>query len=166
MKTISLVCVLAITGCSKQKTDFSEAKRTTETLTAQGITFTVEIPEGLPKDKHDPLSWSDAREEYDHVPHVFLRINPGELPKTEEAAMREAALRMEDANFVRKEKRPDGWALTDASPDKRIVEASRWVQIGDKVVKCTAAQVGDGELPSYDKTKAMLEAICDSVKAK
>jgi hypothetical protein len=73
---------------------------------------------------------------------------------------------MADAHFVRKEKRPDGWAFTDADPDKHRVEASRFAAIGGKVVKCSAAQVGDGELPSYEKTKAMLEAICDSVKAK
>ena len=165
-RVILLSCLAALASCSKTKTDYSEVKRVTETVTQDGVTYTIDIPEGLPKDDRNPGDWSNAKEEYDHVPHVFTHVSES-MPDDEESAKYAVALKVSEANFVRLQKRPDGgWALTDADKDKHRVEASTFTKVGAKVVTCTAAQVTEGELPSYEKTKAMLEAICDSVKAK
>lgn len=162
-----ILLVISLVGCGGQPKDWSGKKLVTETVTADGVTFTIDVPEGLPKSKHDAGDWTDAREEYDHIPKIFTSVRPADsMPKDEDAAMHDAALRVADAHFIRKDKRPDGWALTDANPDKHRIEAWSIKKAGDKMIQCTAVQVMDGELPSYDKTKAMLEAICDSVKPK
>ena len=169
MKAIPLVCFLAAAGCSKSappKTDWSDTKRNTESLTAAGVTYTIEIPEGLPKAERDPSSWSSGSDLYDGVPRVITRISALAMPISEEAAMQETTLDPKTATFTRKEQRADGWALTVVEPDRSNIGVVRLAVIGGKVVKCAAAQISRGELPSYDKTKAMLEAICDSMKAK
>ena len=167
MKRVILMACLAVPSCSKTKTDYSEVKRNVETVTQGGISSTIEIPEGLPKDDRNPGDWSNAKEEYDHVPHVFTNVSES-MPDDLESAKYSVALKLSEATFVRAEKRPDGgYALTDAAPDKHRVEASTFTKVGAKVVKCSAVQnTAGGELPSYEKTKAMLEAICNSVKAK
>jgi hypothetical protein len=165
-RLILLSCLAAVASCSK-KTDYSEVKRNVETVTEDGVTYTIEIPDGLPKDDRNVGDWSNAKEEYDHVPHVFTHVSDA-MPDDLESAKYSVALKVSEATFVRAEKRPDGgYALTDAAPDKSRVEASTFTKVGAKVVKCSAVQNTDGgELPSYEKTKAMLEAICNSVKAK
>jgi hypothetical protein len=67
---------------------------------------------------------------------------------------------------VRGDARPNGWAVTYAEPDKSRIEAVTYRQVNDETyIKCKAFQdTGAGELPSYDKTRAMLENICDSLK--
>lgn len=160
-----LFVALVLAGCSK-KADYTSAKLVTETVTAEGATYTVDIPEGLPKDKHDAGNWTDAREEYDHTPKVFTGVYPLDMPTELEAAKKETALSPDKGTFVRAEQKPDGWVVTVASDDKHRLEASSLKKVGGKIIKCHAIQVGDGELPSYDKTKAMLETICDSIKAK
>lgn len=162
-----LALVVALVGCGGKPKDWTGKPIKTETVTTDGVTFTIGVPEGLPKDDRDPGDWTDARVEYDEVPKIFTSIRSADaMPATEDAAMHDAALRVSDAHFIRKEKRPNGWALTDANPDKHRIEAWTVTKAGDKMIECTAVQVTDGELPSYDKTKAMLEAICDSVKPK
>jgi hypothetical protein len=161
-----LLLVLAVIGCGKSDADWTSKKLVAQTVELEGVSFSIDIPEGLPKSKRDPGDWSDARVESDHVPKVFTRVYPLDMPATVEDAMGEASLRPKEATFIRKDQRPDGWALTDANPDKHRIEASTLKRLGDKIIKCTAVQVGDGALPSYDKTRAMLEAICDSVRAK
>lgn len=165
MKRVILLVCLA--SCSKTKTDYSDVKRDVETVTKDGVSYTIEIPQGLPKDDRNPGDWSNAKEEYDHVPHVFTNVSES-MPQNEDDVKFSVALKVSEANFVRMQKRPDGgWSVTDADKDKHRVEASSFTKVGAKVVKCSAVQTTDGgELPSYEKTKAMLEAICDSVKAK
>lgn len=165
-RVILMACLLSLPACSKTRTDYSDVKRNVETVTEGGVTYTIEIPEGLPKDDRNPGDWSNAKEEYDHVPHVFTTVSDA-MPDDLESAKFSVALRVSEATFVRAEKRPDGgYALTDAAPDKHRVEAATFTKVGAKVVKCSAVQNTDGELPSYEKTRAMLEAICNSVKAK
>jgi len=161
-----LVVLVAVAGCKKTPSDWSDKKLVTETVKQPEVTYTIDIPEGLPKDDRNVGDWDDAREEYDHVPKVFTHVYPLEMPKTLDEASREASLHPDKASFVRKDQRPDGWAFTDAPADKHRIEAGTLKSVGGKIVKCTAVQVMEGELPSYDKTKAMLEAICDSIKAK
>jgi hypothetical protein len=168
-----LVCAaLVVVGCSKsQDTDWSKKPLKPAEGTAEGfdkdkgLAFTIEVPEGLPRDKRDPGDWSDARVEYDAVPKVFTSVS-GPVKDLDDA-MHSAALRIKDANFVRKETRPDGFALTDVAADKHRVEATTFKKLdAERVLKCTAVQVMEGELPSFEATKAMLEKICDSIKPK
>lgn len=164
MKRILFVAVTLV-GCGK-KADYTDAKPITSTVTTADLTYTVAVPEGLPKDDREPGDWSNAKEEYDHVPKVFTGNYPLEMPTELEAAKKETALSPDKGKFVRAEKRPNGWAVTVATDDKHRLEASTLTKLGAKIVKCHAIQVGDGEIGNFDKTRAMLEAICDSIKAK
>ena len=161
-----LVVLIAVAGCKSVPSDWSDKKPVTQTVKQPELTYSIDIPDGLPKDDRNVGDWSDARVEYDKTPKVFTSVYPLEMPKTLDEASREASLHPDKANFVRKDQRPDGWAFTDAPADKHRIEVSVLKSMGGKIVKCTAVQVMEDELPSYDKTKAMLEAICDSLKAK
>jgi hypothetical protein len=167
MKAQILLAVFAL-GCGGSKSnDYSGKKLVSHDVTVDGVAFSISVPEGLPKDKRNAGSWSDARAEYDHVPHVFTSIVTTSAIENLERAKYSAVLRVSEAHFVREEQRPDGFAFTDADPDKSHLDAITFRRAaGDKVIKCNAAQVAEGALPSYDKTRAMLEAICDSVKPK
>jgi hypothetical protein len=156
--------VISLLGCGGKPKDWTGKKLVTETVTVDGVTFTIDVPEGLPKGE-TAGDWDDVRVDFDYVPKVYTSIEAADsMPKDEMGAMRMDAVRIDDTHYVRKEKRPDGWALTDVSPDKSAIRAWSIKKVGDKLVECSAYQRNDGELPSHEKTKAMLEAICDSVK--
>lgn len=166
MKRMAIVvAVCAVAACGPDK-DYSGKKLVEQTVTAEA-TYTVMIPEGLPKSKHDPGDWSDARMEYDHVPHVFTGVYPLDMPDTEEKAKRDVPLSPDKGEFVRVVKSADGnrWIVT-LTKGKQRIEASSLTKVGDKLVKCHATQNGDGDIDNFDKSKAMLETICDSIKAK
>ncbi len=167
MKRMAIVFGLVLVAACGPDKDYSNKKLVEQTVTADGATYTVMIPEGLPKDKHDPGDWSDARMEYDHVPKVFTGVYPLDMPENEEKAKRDVALSPEKSEFTRVVKSADGnrWSVTLVKGKQRV-EASSLTKVGDKLVKCHAIQHGDGDIDNFDKTKAMLEAVCDSIKAK
>lgn len=166
MKRIAMMFVLAgVASCGPDK-DYSGKKLVEHTVTKEGVTYTIMIPEGLPKNKREEGDWFDARVEYDHVPQVYSGPYPVQkMPVTAEEANKDIPLSPEKATIVRTKQRPDGWSVTLTHAKDRI-EASSYTQIGDKIVKCTAVQNGDGDIDNFDKTKTMLETICDSIKAK
>src|ERR1044072_1373869 len=138
MKRMAIVVVLlGCGGCRPDKVG-SGKKLVEQTVTAHGVTYTVMIPDGLPKSKHDPGDWSDARIEYDHVPKVFTGVYPLDMPATEEAAKKDVAL-ADDMEVVRTVKSPDGnrWSVTLVKGKKEL-EASSLTKLGDKIVKCHA----------------------------
>jgi hypothetical protein len=166
MKRMMILLALVVAACGPDK-DFSDKKLVEQAVTADGLSYTVMIPEGLPKSKRDPGDWSDARVEYDYTPKVFTGLYPLDMPESEEKAKREVALSPDKGEFVRVTKSADGsrWSVTLVDGKKRI-EASSLTKHGEKLVKCHAIQIGDGDIDNFDKTKQMLEAICDSIKAK
>lgn len=158
-----LLISIALAGCGKGPSSFTDAKRVPQPVSVGGVSYTVDIPDGLPKSKREPGDWSDATVEHDGDPKVFTSVYPLDMPTALEDGKKEAALD-DKGTFLRAEQRPDGWAVTVASADKHHLEASTLKKIGSAIVHCTAVQGSEGELPNYDKTRAMLEAICDSVK--
>jgi hypothetical protein len=162
MRMAMVFVVLAACGPDK---DYSGKKLVEHTVTKDGVTYTVMIPDGLPKNKREEGDWFDARMEYDHVPQVFTGPYPAKMPATAEEANKDIPLSPEKATIVRTQQRADGWSVTLTRAKDRI-EASSYTKIGDKIVKCTAVQNGDGDIDNFDKTKTMLEAVCDSIKAK
>ena len=164
----AFVVVILVVGCGKSiDTDWSKKPLVATSLTLEGVTFSINVPEGLPRDDRNPGDWSNAKVEYDAVPKVFTALRDPDSYQTLDDLIRGEMLDPKKINLVRKETRPDGFALTDAPTDKHRVEAIALKRVGAKLVKCTAVQVVDGgELPSYDATKAMLEKICDSIAAK
>jgi hypothetical protein len=164
MQRMAMLLVL-VGACGPDK-DYSGKKLVEHTVTA-GATYTIMVPEGLPKSNRDPGHWSDARVEYDHTPKIFTGEYPLDMPANEEKAKRDVPLSPDKGEFTRVVKSADGnrWSVTLVSGKSRI-EASSLTKLGDKLVKCQAMQNGDGDIDNFDKTKAMLEAICDSIKAK
>jgi|SRR5688572_30577246 len=148
--------------------DFSGKPLEPKDVTIDGVTFTISIPKGLPTDKDEkPGTWNVTKFEGDHVPKVFTRIST----MTHESIDRFVAWEInnkEKMNLVRKETRPDGFAVTDAPAGKKRIEAITFKRIpnSEKAVDCTAVQVAEDELASYDATKTMLEKICDSIVLK
>ncbi len=148
------------------KNDWTGKKLVPTDVTVDGVSFTVSVPDGLPKDANRPGDWSSAKPEWDYAPKIFTTVLPADSIKSVEDAMSNVAMIVEEANFVRKDTRPDGYGLTNAKATKTNIEAVTFKRAGDKLIKCKAVQVGESELPNYDKTKTMLESICDSVTPK
>jgi hypothetical protein len=162
MKHALFVLLLGCGGSGDK--DFSGKPLEPKQVTIEGVTFTISIPKSLPTDSDEkPGVWNVTKFEGDHVPKVFTGITT----MTHESIDRFIGWEVhnkEKMNLVRKETRPDGFAITDAPAGKKRIEATTFKRIGDeKAIDCTAVQVDDDELPSYDKTRAMLEKICDSI---
>ena len=163
-----------LVACSSDKKDWSDTPLEPHTVTVKDITdanttvtFTISVPKGLPTDKDEkPGTWNVTKFEGDYVPKIFTSLSS--MPDaTLDDFIRGAILNKDKMNLVRKETRPDGFAITDAPTTKRRIEVRTAKKLGaDNQLECTAVQVGDGEVPSPDKTRAMLEKICDSIAVK
>ncbi len=62
-----VLALAVLAGCSK-KSDYSGEKLVPTAVTADGATYVIDIPEGLPKDDRNPGDWSNAKAEYDYAP--------------------------------------------------------------------------------------------------
>jgi hypothetical protein len=161
-KTLVLAFVLVI-GCKKYDKDWSDHKLVLTDDTIGAVKYQILIPEGLPKINSYLHGWDDAKPEGDHIPKVFTNIAILDPKSIDDAMGFDAA----KAHFVRKDTRPDGYALTDVAPDKHEVSVKTYKKIGEHYLECEASQQTDGdELPSFEATKAMLEKICDSITFK
>lgn len=146
--------------------DWTGKKRVPHELTVEGVTFTIEIPDGLPRAANDTVDWNDTSPGSEGLPKVFTSaIEVSRVPDLDKAKYY-GTLDARSKQWVRADSRPDGYALTTAEADKSHVEVIVYKQAGDQYIKCKALQSAEGALPKYDKTRAMLEAICDSVTPK
>jgi hypothetical protein len=140
--------------------------RVAQQVTVDDVTVTLEVPDGLPRNPRDATMWDDDRVDLAHIPKVYLQTIEISRIKSLDLAKYHGTLDARTKKWVREEQRPDGWAVTYAEPDKTRIEAIVYRAAGDQYIKCKAVQASDRGLPDYDKTRAMLEAICDSAKPK
>lgn len=146
--------------------DWSAKKLVSQTGSIEGLTFTIDVPDGLPRDKRQGGDWEDPDPKYDHAPKIFTSTIEIKRVQDLKEAKYHATLDANAKTWVREQTRPDSWALTMAEPDKKRIEAITYKQANDDVfIKCKAVQWTEhGTLPSYDKTRLMLETVCDSLK--
>ena len=157
--------IVLVAGCGGYDKDWSGKPLEPTQVEIEGVKLTISVPKGLPRDSDEkPGTWNVTKVEGDHVPKIFLRTDPITHDDVDDFA-RWVIFNKEKMNLVRKETRADGFAITDAPKNKHRIEAITYKRIGDKAFQCTAVQVGDGEVPSFEKTRAMLEKICDSIVA-
>lgn len=150
-------------------TDWSGKKLVTMEGVVDDIAFTIDIPEGLPREKRNQSDWDDNSPRFDAVPKVFNSTLDIKRVQSLDDAKYHGTLDARSQRWVREEAQPDSWAVTMAPEDKHRVEAIVYKQASDThFIKCKAVQaVAEGsKLPNYEKTKAMLEAICDSLTPK
>jgi hypothetical protein len=143
--------------------DWSSKKLVTDEGTVDGIPFIIKVPEGLPRDKRNQSDWEDERPEFDSAPKIFMQTIEVARIQSLDDAKYHATLDAKNKPWPRAEARPDGWAVTSALPDKTSIEAVTYRQAGERFIICKASQRGGAALPSYDKTRTMLEGICDSI---
>jgi hypothetical protein len=146
-------------------TKWPAVPRAAQQVTVDDIAVTLEVPEGLPRSTRDPTMWDDDRVELNHIPKVYLQTIETSRIKSLDLAKYHGTLDARTKTWVREEQRPDGWAVTYAEPDKTRIEAIVYRAAGDTYIKCKAVQASDRGLADHDKTRAMLEAICDSARA-
>jgi hypothetical protein len=146
--------------------DWSSKKLVAQDGTIEGLAFTIQVPEGLPRDKRQGGDWESPDQKYDHAPKVFTSTIEIKRIKDLGDAKYHATLDAKAKTWVREQSTPDSWALTMAEPDKTRIEVITYTQANDTLfIKCKAVQHTDeGALPSYAKTRQMLETICDSLK--
>jgi len=153
-------------GGTAETPDWSAKKLVTLEGSIEGLAFMIEVPEGLPRDKRQSGDWEDPDPKYDHAPKIFTSTIEIKRIQDLKEAKYHATLDANAKTWVREQSRPDSWALTMAEPDKSRIEVIVYKQANDEVfIKCKAVQAtASGPLPSYAKTRQMLEAICDSLK--
>jgi hypothetical protein len=146
--------------------NWSGKKLVAQTGSVDDIAFTIDIPEGLPRDGKQPGDWGDSKGALEHAPKIITWTIEVRRVQSLDDAKYNATSSSRNKTWVRGDARPNGWAVTYAEPDKSRIEAVTYRQATDELyVKCKAFQdTGDGELPSYEKTREMLEKICDSLK--
>jgi hypothetical protein len=134
--------------------------------TVDGVGFALEVPDGLPRDPSHGGDWDTDDDAYAAAPKVFTQTIEIRRIRSLDDAKYHATLDARNQTWVRGEQTGDGWALTMAPAEKHRIEAIRYVAVDDSTfIKCKAVQATEGgTLPSHDKTKAMLEHICDSLK--
>jgi hypothetical protein len=145
--------------------NWSGKKLVAQTGSVDDIEFTIDIPEGLPRDGKQTGDWGDSKGALEHAPKVVTWTIETRRVQSLDDAKYNATSSSRTKTWVRGDARPNGWAVTYAEPDKSRVEAITYRQVNDETyIKCKAFQdSGGGELPSYDKTRVMLETICDSL---
>lgn len=154
-------------GVPKAALDYSSKKLVMAEGSIDNFAFTIKVPEGLPRNKKNTADWDDQGPEYEYAPKIFTSTIEIKRIQDLTQAKYNATLDAKAKTWVREQSRPTSWALTMAEPDKSRIEAITYVMANDDIfIKCKAVQYTSGsELPSYEKTKAMLEEICDSLKA-
>ena len=150
----------------RETPDWSGKKLVSQDGTIANLAFTIQVPEGLPRDKRQGGDWEDPDRKYDHAPKIFTSTIEIKRIQDLKEAKYHATLDAAAKTWVREQSRPDSWALTLAEPNKSRIEAITYKQANDTTfIKCKAVQhTAQGALPSYAKTRQMLETICDSLK--
>jgi len=174
-----LVILVALVACNKSSSgdgssgghevpDWSSKKLVAQEGEIEGLKFTIDVPEGLPRDKRNQADWEDSNPTYDQAPKIFTSTIEISRVQSLDEAKYHGTIDARSKTWVREQSRPDSWALTMAGPDKHRIEAITYKQANDTLfIKCKAIQATNGGvLPSYAKTQKMLETICDSLKAK
>ena len=148
--------------------DWSNKKLVAQDGTVEGVAFTIQVPDGLPRDPRQGGDWETEDPKFDQAPKIFTQTVDVARIQSIKDAKYNATLDSASKTWVREDARPDGWSVTYAEPDKTRIEAVTYRQVGSgpKYLKCKAVQASEKPLPSYAKTRAMLEAICDSATPK
>jgi len=146
--------------------DWTGKKLISQTGSVDDIPFTIDVPEGLPRDGKQTGDWGDSKGTLERAPKIVTWTIEIRRVQSLDDAKYNATTSSRTKTWVRNDARPDGWAVTYAEPDKTRVEAITYRQANDThYVKCKAFQDGgDGALPNHAKTVAMLEKVCDSLK--
>lgn len=148
--------------------DWSAKKLVPQEGTIDDIAFTIDVPEGLPRDKRNGGDWDDPDSRYDQAPKIFTStIEISRIQSLKEAKYH-GTLDAAAKTWVREQSNPDSWALTMAEPDKSRIEVILYKQANDSLfIRCKATQAAvSGPLPNHAKTMKLLESICDSLKVK
>jgi hypothetical protein len=153
-------------GAPRETPDWSGKKLVPETGEIDDIAFTIDVPQGLPRSKRNKADWDTDEQEDVFVPKIYTSTIEIARIQDLDKAKYNATLDAKAKTWVREQQKPDSIALTMADPDKSRIEAITYVQANDtQYIKCKAVQAtGEGPLPSYAKTRQMLETICDSLK--
>lgn len=154
-------------GVPRSTPDYSSKKLVMAEGAIDNFAFSIKVPEGLPRNKKNTADWDDQGPEYEYAPKIFTSTIEIKRIQDLNQAKYNATLDAKAKTWVREQSRPTSWALTMAEPDKSRIEAITYVMANDDIfIKCKAVQYTSGSaLPNYEKTKAMLEEICDSLKA-
>lgn len=134
--------------------------------TVGGVKVVVDLPDKmkLSEDDADRKEWRADQRDYFSEPHVHLMVI-STAPKTLDEAVKHYMVQQEYV-VVRKEAISDGFLVTHHSKSKGLLYAVFFKTLGGKNIACKAAQAKDGGVPNFEKTKAWLEKICLSLKAK
>lgn len=152
-------------GGPRETPDWSSKKLAAQTGEVDGLAFTIQVPEGLPRNPRNQADWETDEPAHMFHPKVYTSTIPINRIKDAEAAKYNATLDARTKTWVREESKDGSWALTMAEPDKSRIEVITYKAANDELyIKCKAVQfTGEGPLPSYAKTRQMLEAVCDSL---
>ena len=161
----NLVVVLALAACGKAKPADDWTKTPFKVLDAStgGVAYQISLPENWEPRKPPEEGWAPTTGDQFQRPSAAVSNVSLDLASSLESAIAAAGAKPE--NLTRKETKPDGYALTEIH-DHSLIRVTRFEKVGGSYLWCTATQANDGGIPSFEKAKAALVKICDSVTPK
>src|SRR5262245_3376173 len=92
--------------------DWPAKKLISQEGTVEKLAFTIEVPEGLPRDKSQGGDWEDQDPKYNEAPKIFTQTIEISRIQDLTQAKYHATLDARAKTWVREQSRPDSWALT------------------------------------------------------
>jgi hypothetical protein len=169
LRVSAMICVLLL-GCGKGESadpgpgrDWSAEPLAPVVQRIGGAEVSLSLPRGLRLDSEEPdrIHWVADQDDYFSEPSVTL-ATVATPPDSVERAV-EYAMPGDTETVARKEPIEGGFAVTTHSPDRGLVQAYVWKQVGDQPVSCLASQARRGGVPRFEATTGWLESICGSL---
>jgi hypothetical protein len=167
LRLTAMMCVVVL-GCDRGDPDgpgrdWSGEALAPVTQRIGGVEVSLSLPAGLRVDREEPhrVSWIADRDDHFSEPSVTLATVTAPPDSIERAVA--LAMPGDDGTVARQQAIENGFAVTTHTPDRGLVQARVWKQVGGQWVTCTASQARRGGVPSFEATRRWLESICESL---
>jgi hypothetical protein len=155
---ISIAMVLSL-GCS-EPADWSARPLAPQDGVVEGVKFRWTVPEGMKKDEVGAGFALRGASENQPSPRLQVMI---ERPMPAHITAAVKAARLADGVVSRKDEIPGGFIVSGHSEKKDQILVNVWKEHQVGALRCQAAYSSSKGIPSFEKTRAMLEKVCLSV---
>ncbi|HZF52902.1 MAG TPA: hypothetical protein VE093_29800 [Polyangiaceae bacterium] len=157
---IPIAMVLAA-GCS-EPADWSSRPLVPQEGVVEDVKFRWSVPEGMKRDSAGAGFALRGADEKQPSPRLQVGL---ERPMPASIAAAVKAARLADAVVSRREEVPGGFIVSGHSEKKDQILVNVWREHEGVALRCQAAFSWSKGIPSFDKTRAMLENVCLSMGA-
>jgi hypothetical protein len=166
---VAILAFVVLGACKKSEgpagKDWSQTALKPYEGVADGIGFTVQVPEGMKATAEEiRTEWEAVDGDEFTSPHVTVS-RTFVVPESIDEAV-ESVMPGEKDVIAKKEALPDGFLVVWHTPKKGLVRAQVYRIAGENALDCRASIANDAGIPNFDGTTAWLEKICLSLTLK